>query len=178
VGTSGGVLTLWDKGAWDDQQERIHVTTGRTRGEADSLDSMVRVPDALEWGKKVVVGAADGTLSLVDLKAREVDCVLKHDDVDGVTAVSFDCHGRLISGGGRTVKIWQENRDVGRDGDGEPEDTGNGAKRWTDSDDGNENGSDSDDPAEPRQRPKKKKRKKGKGKQKQEQGGVAFPGLD
>ncbi|OAA62717.1 WD repeat protein [Niveomyces insectorum RCEF 264] len=215
VGTGDGVLTLWDKGAWDDQQERVYVAgggggggggaAGRRRQASganmgESVDAVVRVPDTVRWsnGQTVVAGAGDGTVSVVDLRARDVTQVLLHDEVEGVTAVGFDCLGRLVTAGGRTVSIWQENNDVagskagsGEDADDandndsdDDDDEGRGAikidnkkKRVADSDDDDDDDDeDSDDPDKARaKRRKRKGRKKGRGRK---QPKASFPGLD
>ncbi|EFX05488.1 WD repeat protein [Grosmannia clavigera kw1407] len=194
VGTENGVLTLWDKGSWDDQQERVYVAGGRGRNESESLDAIVRVPDEASWGngQTVVVGAGDGSVSIVDLHARRVEQVLRHDEIESVVAVGVDCLGRLVSAGGRSIGIWQENSDVAGgkanaddddsdDGDDSDNDDGGakGKKRAASaagSDDDDDSDSDSDKEGR-RKRKSKKKRRKGRGKEPQKPR-VSFPGLD
>ncbi|EPE04824.1 wd repeat-containing protein jip5 [Ophiostoma piceae UAMH 11346] len=187
VGTGDGVLTMWDKGAWDDQQDRMYVAGGRGRNEGESLDVVVRVPDEVSWsnGQTVVVGAGDGTVRIIDLRKRDVIQVLKHDEIESVSALGFDSLGRLISAGGHNIGIWQENSDVvgtskdsdddDSDKDSDDEAPKKNKKRAADSDDDSDDSDDSDSEQEKKKRKKKKKGRKGRGQQQQK---ASFPGLD
>ncbi|KAI0827515.1 WD repeat domain-containing protein jip5 [Hypoxylon sp. FL0890] len=175
VGTGTGVLTLWDKGAWDDQQDRVVVDSAKGGGE--SLDCIVQIPEDTARGKKVVVGVGDGSLRIVDLIKREVEGVMRHDDIEAVVGLGFDCQDRMISGGGQTIKIWEASSlqgggigndddsseaDESDDDDGDSDDgnamNGNKTKRQAGGDSDND---DSDSDVEGTKRGKKK-RKKGK----------------
>lgn len=147
VGSGSGVLTIWDKGSWDDQQERIIVDGGKGGGE--SIDAMARVPQDMGLGKKLVCGMGDGGLRIVDLVRREVDrsTNLRHDDIEAVVSLGFDSHNRLITAGGRTVKVWEELSELQGDGDSEDEkddeeEPSDNRKRSADDD---KDGDDSDD---------------------------------
>lgn len=137
VGTSSGVLTMWDKGAWDDQQERIIVDGDKLGGE--SIDAVAVVPTAAGLtGKKAVCGMGDGSLRVVDLIARTVNSAvnLRHDEIEAVVSVGFDQSARLITAGGKTVKIWEELSALqGKEGEDDEEDSDEEEEEEDDEDD-------------------------------------------
>jgi hypothetical protein len=166
VGSGNGVLTLWERGVWDDQDERIIVDGGKGNGE--SLDALVVMPDGVGDGNKnVCVGVGNGTVRIVRLGLNKViGKPLRHDDVEAVVTLGFDVEGRLISGGGSIVKVWQEKMSLDDDEDNEEdaedaEDTST-AKRALNSDSDSDTPDDSSDEEEERKRKKKRKRTKGK----------------
>ncbi|KAI1184052.1 WD repeat domain-containing protein jip5 [Nemania serpens] len=183
VGTGSGVLTLWDKGFWDDQFDRVIVDSGRGGGE--SLDCIVQMPEHLSRDKKVAIGLGDGSLRIVNLAKREVEASLRHDDLEAVVDVGFDCQGRMISGGGQTIKIWDESAAPGSD-DGDSDEDGDDDDHGDSDDDDDDDdsdshasgdalphkntgkrnangGSDLDDSDSDDRQKRKKKRRKGKG---------------
>ncbi|KAI0204381.1 WD repeat domain-containing protein jip5 [Astrocystis sublimbata] len=176
VGTGSGVLTLWDKGTWDDQFDRVVVDS--TRGGGESLDCIVQIPENLSRDKRVAIGLGDGSLRLVNLTKREVDGSLRHDDIETVVSLGFDCQGRMISGGGQTVKIWEDSAAAASHDDGDSDDDSDDSDAENDDDDDSDavapeqdNGkrqadkdSDSDDSDSDAGDRHKKKRKKGKSK--------------
>lgn len=123
IGSGSGVLTMWDKGVWDDQQERI-IVDGSKKGGGESIDALALIPQGLGIGKKVVCGVGDGSLRIVDLVRREVDVHfnLRHDFTESVVSLEFDCENRLISSGGKTVKLWEELSALQGNPDGEGDD--------------------------------------------------------
>jgi hypothetical protein len=160
VGGADGVITLWEKGVWDDQDERIVLD----RGGSESVDAITRIPDSLGMGSKTIVAGTDsGVLAFVKLGINKVVDVLKHDEVEGVVAVGFESGGRMISGGGPILKVWREKME---DEDEETEATAT-AKRAAsnsedDSDDSDKDG-DSSEEEDAKEKRRRKKRKKGKG---------------
>jgi hypothetical protein len=168
VGTGSGVLTLWDRGIWDDQQDRVIVDSARGGGE--SLDCIVQIPENVTRGKNVAIGLGDGSLRIVDLNKRAVVGSLRHDDLEAVVGLGFDCQGRMISGGGQTIKIWEEPAVLGADSDEDSDEDSDDSD--DDSDDAvsqTSNGkrqakkdSDSDDSDSDEGQKRKKKRRKGK----------------
>jgi hypothetical protein len=156
VGGGDGVITLWEKGVWDDQDERIVLD----RNGDDSIDSIVRIPSSLGMGSKTIVaGMSSGALAFVKLGVNKVVDVLKHDEVEGVAAIGFESSGRMISGGGPILKVWREKM-------AEEESEAAPVKRAvSDSEEGSDDSDEEQDSSEEEEKEKKrrKKRKKSKG---------------
>lgn len=175
VGGGNGVLTLWERGVWDDQDERI--TVDRAAGGGESLDTLALLPEGIgPSGSTLAVGLGDGRVRFVRLGMNKVVDEIRHDEVEGVVSLGFDVGGRLISGGGSVIKVWHEKVD---------EDNGgyvDGAEKravGSDSDqDSDEEGDDSSDD-EDKGRKRRKRRKRNKGKDKSgAQTSFSFSGLD
>ncbi|KAJ5294297.1 hypothetical protein PENANT_c006G10194 [Penicillium antarcticum] len=152
VGGASGIMTLWEKGAWDDQDERIRVHRDNEGG--DSIETMAVAPDFLGKGKLVAAGLSNGQVKFVRIGPNKVVSEVVHDEIEGVVGLGFDVEGRLVSGGGQVVKVWHDTGDAG---------AGAGDKHMIDSDDSDEN-SDSEAEEQPQEPKDRKKRKKGKGK--------------
>ena len=165
VGAGNGVLTLWERSVWDDQDERIIVDRGGAgSGGGESLDVLAVVPDGIGTGKLVAVGMGDGKIRFVMMGVNKVVAEVRHDEVEGVVGLGFEVGGRMISGGGSVIKVWQE-KVVEEDTE---EDVGI-TKRSTESDSDDNNGGDleensdsSEEEEVERKRRKKRKRNKGK----------------
>lgn len=172
VGGADGVITLWEKGQWDDQDERINVSR-----EGETLDVMAVIPDGVGgFGKKVAVGLGDGKVRFVRLGMNKVVSEVQHDEVEGVVQLGFDVGGRMISGGGQVVKVWQEHIEGEDDEEEEVEDEV-AAKRGADSDDGSDE--DKGDSSEEEEKPRKRRKKRKRGKGPAAAGsGLSFAGLD
>ncbi|OQO08556.1 WD repeat-containing protein jip5 [Cryoendolithus antarcticus] len=170
VGGGDGVITLWEKGQWDDQDERIVVSKDK-----ETLDCLTELPAGIAgFGKKVAVGLGDGKIRIVQLGQNQVVGEMQHDEVEGVIGLDFDVAGRMISGGGQVVKVWRE-ADADEAGEGD-EDDGVAAKRTAaGSDDDSDEGSERDSSEAEVVPTRPKKRRKGR-----EQPGatMSFAGLD
>ena len=185
VGGSDGVITLWEKGQWDDQDERIIVSR-----EKETVDALVAVPSGVGGGGKLVAaGLGDGEVRFVRLGANKVVSEVQHDELEGVIDIGFDVGGRMITGGGQNIKVWEEHveaeeddgdKDAIDDEDGDEDDEvvrPHNLKRTASSDD------DSDDEKESgaeeeveKLKKRRKKRKRGKGPVAST--GLSFSGLD
>ncbi|KAF2754982.1 WD40 domain-containing protein [Pseudovirgaria hyperparasitica] len=178
VGAGNGVLTLWERGAWDDQDERIHVDRS-----GESLDVLTRLPEGVTARPTVAVGLGDGSIRLVEIGQNKVVATLRHDEMDRVAAISFEAGGRMVSGGGQILKVWEE-KFAGAtivDADESEDETQDTAVSKRERDDSSDNDSD-DSSSEEEKKDKKRKKKKRKGKKQNQTGhknGVlSFKGLD
>lgn len=168
VGGGSGVLTLWERGVWDDQDERIVLD----KDSKESLDVMAVVPGARG---EVVVGMGDGRVKVVRLGANKVVGECRHDEVDSVVGLGFEVGGRMISGGGCVVKVWHEA--VGEEDEDDAVGAGKRGKD-SDSDEGDsEDKRDSSSDEEDKRSKRSKRRKRGKGRE-QIQHVMAFKGMD
>ncbi|KAH0551036.1 hypothetical protein GP486_007609 [Trichoglossum hirsutum] len=184
VGGAGGVLTLWEKGVWDDQGERIIVDRGVGGGE--SLDALTILSPSPRWSNVplAAVGLGDGRVRFVKLGGlnKLSETTLRHDDVEGVVGLGVDVEGRLISGGGMVVKVWHETIEDEDEEEDSEEDEGVGVagkKKRGGSDDSGESGDDSSD-LEESEKPSKrrKKRKKNAAVRQQQSHILGFKGMD
>jgi hypothetical protein len=181
VGGGNGVITLWERGVWDDQDERI--TVDRSKGGGESLDVMALLPDGVgPMGKIVAVGLGDGSIRFVKLGPNKIIDELKHDELrqEGVIGLGFDVTGRMISGGGKKVNVWGEKtwQDVEEDEEEVEEETEANGKREHESDSDDDSEEEMEDSSEEEVKQKRKKRRKGKGgKQAPGHGILHFSGL-
>lgn len=184
VGGAGGVLTLWEKGKWLDQHERIVVSRGVGGGE--SVDTLAVLPDGMGMagvggrGRCVAAGMGDGTVKVARLGPNKVvdGLELRHDEVEGVVGLDVDVEGRLISGGGQIVKVWTEMEFADEDEAEEGED-GIGSRKRNGEDDSDDSEDDSTE-EDVKERRKKKKRKRNKGNEREpvRPSILGFKGLD
>ncbi|KAH0536490.1 hypothetical protein FGG08_006643 [Glutinoglossum americanum] len=189
VGGAGGVLTLWEKGVWDDQGERVIVDRGIGGGE--SLDALAMLPPASRWNNVplAAVGLGDGRIRFVKLGGlnKLSETTLRHDDVEGVVGLNVDVEGRLISGGGMVIKVWHEMMEDENDDseeDSEEEDQavmGNEKKKRkgaSDDSDGNDDDDSSDSSEQGKPDKRRKKKKKSTATQQQQSHILGFKGMD
>lgn len=171
VGGASGILTLWEKGAWDDQDERVYVE--RDAGGGESIETMCVAPDVLRKGKLVAAGLGNGLVKFVRIGPNKVVSEVVHDETEGVVGLGFDVDGRMVSGGGQIVKVWHE-------AIGDENGTGlAGGKHILGSDSDSDDDSDNSDRQDGQGAKDRKKRKRVKGKDRS--GGqhvMAFHDLD
>jgi hypothetical protein len=176
VGDAGGVLTLWERGVWDDMDERIVID--RALGgedEGESVETLLKVPtDVCNSTSTVAAGMGGGLVAWVQLGKNKVTEVFRHDESEAVVGLGFDVEGRMISGGGSIIKVWQQKmEDTEEEAEGEAEEkpeTLNGVSHQEDSSEDES----VDDSTSEEEQPRKKRRK---GKDNGKSLGV-FKGLD
>jgi len=164
VGGASGVVTLWERGVWDDQDERIVLD--RSPGGGESVDALINVPEGVGIASKsVVAGMGNGLLAFVKMGGNQVVEVLRHDELEGVVGLGFDAGGRMISGGGPIVKVWMEKgEDDAEDEEEQDEDVvAASTKRLRGSDDEDDSDSDDSDSEEEKDKKRGKRKKRGKG---------------
>lgn len=173
IGGEKGGLRMWEVGVWDDNEETLVV------GKGASADVLTAVPN----GHTLATGMDDAIIRFVRMGAKRGKVVgeVRHDEIEGVLGLGFEIGGRMISGGGSLVKVWEASTSSpSEDDEGEAEDN---ATRATGSngygnvdDDSDEGGKES---SEEEEKPRQKKRKKNKGKGKEGvQHIMAFRGMD
>lgn len=180
VGSEKGVLRIWQVGSWDDNEQTVAVV-----GRGASADVLAAVGE----DPMVAVGMDDGCIRFVDLGGKRSKVLreseVRHDEVEGVLGLGYEVGGRMISGGGQTVKVWEDSYGVD---DGEVEETEHeglgvtNGKRVNDfgsDEDESEKGEDESSEEEIRKK-KRKKRKRNKGKSQNggQQHVIAFKSMD
>lgn len=181
AGGERGALRIWEggvKGLKESKEKKLTVARG------ESLDVMCSVPTSVAQNDTVAIGLGDGTLSFAQTNHKRIGMVsrMRHDEVEGVMALGFDPDGRLISGGGNIIKVWEKNTEHFSDDDdlseSEDEDSikHNGTIHGTSGENRNE---ESGDDSSEEERPKRKKRKRNKGKDRTKNNHImAFKGMD
>ena len=144
------------------------------------MDSITVVPDGVgPGGKHIAVGLGNGDIRFAKLGPNKIVSELKHDELakESVIGLGFDVTGRMISSGGKTVKVWGEKTWQDVDKDDDDDEPANGKRDHESEDDGDsdEDMDDSSEEDEPKQ--KRKKRKKNKGGQAPGHGITQFLGL-
>ena len=185
VGGEKGGLRFWQVGVWDDNEETLVAHKG------SSADVLTNVPEDVGNEQMLAVGMDDGKVRFVGMSGKRqkgLPLEVSHDDKEGVLALDFELRGRMCSGGGQVVKVWEESIANGQESDEVDEESPdeviiNGKRDHEHLNDSNDDKPDAseDDSSEEEQRKKRKKRKrsKGKGKGKHGQNGIlGFRGMD
>ncbi len=181
VGGEKGGLRLWQVGVWDDNEETVTV------GKGASADVLAMVPEGVGKGRMLAVGMDDGVVRFVGMggkRAKVLGFEVRHDDVEGVLGLGFEVGGRMCSGGGAVVKVWEESLASGGGVGAEEEEEEDIAVRGklgngSDSDEGEDDDGDGDVSSGEEKPRKRKKRKRNKGKSNGEaQQVTAFKGMD
>ena len=151
------------------------------------MDCITEIPSGIGgYGKKVAVGLGDGKVRFVTLGQKKVIGEVQHDEVEGVLALDFDVGGRMISGGGSIIKVWQEPLATQEEDDEEEEEDSDvevdavakrpAATAASDDDDSDAGEAAEESSEDEGKSSKRKKRKRGKGPEKGSS--FTFSGLD
>lgn len=180
IGSEKGLLRVWQVGSWDDNEQTVAVA-----GKGASADVLAAV------GQKpmVAVGSDDGVVRFVDISRKRPkvlqDTEVRHDEVEGVQGLGFEVGGRMISGGGRVVKVWEDSNKVDDGGGEEGDHEGLGATNGkrvngfgSDEDEGQEGAKESSDEEQQKRKKKKRKRNKAKSQSGGQRHVMAFTGMD
>lgn len=183
IGGEKGRLRLWEVGIWDDNEETLMV------GKGASADVLAKVPEGVGKEQMLAVGMDDGVVRFVGMggkRPKVLPLEVSHEEVEGVLALGFDVGGRMCSGGGQVVKVWEESIANGAEDEEEDEEVEEMAvdgKRpnvfGSDDDQDDGEGASADDSSEEEKPKKRKKRKRNKGKGTGKAHGImGFKGLD
>lgn len=206
TGTAAGVVTTWNKGFWEDHQDRIPLS----RSTGDPIESLLQIPEGFEmpgWSGKGTIfaaGSGDGKVRIINMGPNKTLATLAHsysaDEAkrmangkvktgdyeegmeEGVSALDMDCDGNFITGGGMIVKIWTTKDAAERDDsdDNHDSDSDDDSSKKRLKEDSNMDSEDDSDNEKEKEKRKRKKRKGGTGKAKS--AGVknvaSFAGLD
>ena len=176
AGGEKGALRMWEggvKGLMGGVDKKVTMQKG------ESLDVMCKLWEEHLGEDLIAVGLGDGSVKIVQVGTKRTNVVdsVKHDEVEGVVTLGLEPGGRMISGGGSIVKIWE--KEASDDLDDEEADVDQIADDSNDGADGVESAASQDESSEEERRPKWKKRKRNKGKNRGESNHImAFKGMD
>ncbi|KAL8874730.1 MAG: hypothetical protein Q9198_006821 [Flavoplaca austrocitrina] len=176
AGGEKGALRMWEggvKGLMGGVDKTFMMQTG------ESLDVMCKLWEEHTGEELIAVGLGDGAVKIVQVGTKRTNVVdsVKHDEVEGVVTLGLEPGGRMISGGGSIVKIWE--KETSDDLDDEEADVDQIQDDSNDGADGVEGAASQDESSEEERRPKRKKRKRNKGKNRGESNHImAFKGMD
>ena len=175
VGGERGGLRLWEIGVWDDNEETVIV------GKTASADVLAAAPPEIGKEQLLAVGMDDGFVRFVGMGGKRPKLVgaVRHDEIEGVLGLGFEVGGRMCSGGGGVVQIWEETLLGDNDEDEQEASAGDDGVQDVGSE-GDDSGTDEDD-SEKEEKPKKRKKKKKRNKGKEKSAGqhvMAFKDMD
>ena len=165
VGGERGILRMWEGGvkALETEKEKKIVVE-----RMENLDAVCAVPEAVWPEDTVAVGLSDGTIRFVQVggKRRSVIGTVRHNEIEGVVDLGFEVGGRMISGGGDTVMIWEQSPREEEEDEEDREEEKEIKSNGIDAEDDDEGEISDDESSEEEKRPKRKKRKRNRGKSK------------